>query len=110
MAFSVFNQSLTLLRPGADAYVGGLWQEDAASPVSIRSSVQPTKESDLKLLPEGRRLFASFTLYSKTEIKEEDRVELFGSMYEVLHVARWQNRILPHYKAIAVKMQEETVT
>ena len=110
MAFSVFNQTLDLKRPGSGEYVGGVWQESAPLTLSIRSSVQPSKESDLKLLPEGRRLDASFVLYSRDEIIEQDVVTLFGAPYEVLHVGRWQNRILPHYKAIAVKMQQENVT
>ena len=110
MAFSVFNQTLVLTRDAGGAYVDGLWHESPPLTLSIRASVQPAGESELKLLPEGRRLDASFTLYSRSEIREQDQVVLFGAPYEVLRVARWQNRILPHYKAIAVKMQQENVT
>lgn len=110
MAFNVFNQTLTLQRTGPGGYTGGLWQEGTSGQVSIRSSVQPSSPKELQLLPEGRREAGAFTLYSKTEIRLEDVVMLFGDPYEILKVEIWQNRILPHYKAIAVKMQKEGET
>lgn len=110
MAFSIFNKPIALDRYAPGAYIDGVWVKGAVTSLVLQTSVQPTKPSDLQRLPEGRRLEVSFTLYSKQLIQESDEVVLYGARYEVLHVATWQNGILPHYMAIAVKMQEERVT
>lgn len=110
MAFEIFNQALFVLRPAEGYYEGGEWFEGSESTFTIRSSVQPTSPRDLQLLPEGRRVVAAYTLYSKSVIREKDRITIYGDQYEVLKVFVWQNGILPHYQAIASKMQEELET
>lgn len=110
MAFGIFNQTVRMRRPVLGEYVGGVWTDYPPIETSIQTSVQPVQPSKLQLLPEGRRLDARFTLYSKQEIKEQDEVLLRGTWYEVLHVAPWQNGILPHYMGIAVKKQQEGAT
>ena len=110
MAFGVFNQTVRLSRPVLGEYVGGVWKDYPPMQFNIQSSVQPASSSDLKLLPEGRRLDARYTLYSTQKIQEQDEVLLFGQWYEILHVSVWQNKILPHHMAVAVKKQQEGVT
>lgn len=110
MAFGLFNQTVRVRRPVLGEYVGGVWTEYPPLETSIQTSVQPVQPSKLQLLPEGRRLDARFTLYSKQEIREQDEVLLRGTWYEVLHVAPWQNGILPHFMGIAVKKQQEGTT
>ena len=110
MAFSVFNQTVRLQRPVLGEYIDGIWTEYPPIETEVQTSVQPVTPSQLQLLPEGRRLFAKFTLYSKQELREQDNVYLRGAWYEILHVAPWQNKILPHYMAIAVKKQQEGTT
>ena len=106
MAFAQFNQPVTGTRPQGGAYIGGIWVAAPAVPVTSRTSVQAPRDSDLQLLPEGRRADRSYVLYSKQPILEADVYSIYGEPYEVLHVAVWQNRVIPHYKAIAVKMNE----
>lgn len=109
MAFSQFNQPVTGFRRAPGSYVNGDWVAGASVALLIQASVQPASDKDLKLLPEGRREEAAYAIYSRTEIRNADIFVLFGFEHEVLQVAVWQNRVLPHYKAIAVRMQEAGV-
>lgn len=108
MAFAQFNQSISGSRKPAAAgvYVNGIWHPAPLEPITLHTSVQPTKPSDLELLPEGRRIDRSYTFYSREVVVEGDVLTVAGLPYEVLHVEVWQNRVIPHYKAIAVKMNE----
>lgn len=107
MAFGQFNKLVPAMRPAGGSYVHGLWVESPAATMSFQASVQPTKPSDLQRLSEGDRIKRSYTLYSKTQILEKDRVAINNEEYEVMNVEVWQNGVIPHYKAIAVKMQKE---
>lgn len=104
MAFDVFNQTVIGRRRTGGAYVNGLWVWAHMADLTLRTSVQAPKDSDLQLLPEGRRTERAYVLYSKQVIREADILNIYGDDYEVLNVAVWQNGIIPHYKAIAVKM------
>lgn len=106
MAFAQFNQELIGYRPGKGAYANGIWVPGGASFISLLTSVQPAGESDLKLLPEGRREARAYTLYSRNLIAEEDIYLIQGEPYEVLRVGVWQNKVIPHYKAIASRMDQ----
>lgn len=110
MAFRVFNQPIQMRRPVQGTYVRGVWTDFPPVVGVLQTSVQPVTPSQLQLLPEGRRLHAKFTLFSRDEIQEGDEVLILGTWYEVLGVAPWQNGILPHYLGIAVKKQQENVT
>lgn len=110
MAFGIFNQTVRMQRPVLGEYVDGVWVDYPPIQLTVKSSVQPVTPSKLQLLPEGRRLDARFTMYSKDELREQDEVFLRGAWYEILHVAPWQNGILPHYMAIAAKKQQEGTT
>jgi hypothetical protein len=111
MAFAEFNQLLSATRPQQGQYVDGIWVDSPKSNYTLSTSVQPISPTDVEmfgaLLPEGRRVNNSFSLYSTQEMQLWDQVLIRGSWYEILYVAPWQNNIVPHYKAIAVKMQEE---
>ena len=105
-----FNRPVTLKRPVFGGYyVGGVWHEHSPITVVVNTSLQPSKPQELQLLPEGRRVTGQYTLYAEEEIRIGDRLEIGGAPYEILHVEVWQN-LLPHYKAIAVKSQQEQVT
>ena len=73
----------------------------------LRGSVQPAKGDDLKLLPEGRREEATVSVYTRDDIRNGDLLTIRGDVYEVLNVQVWDNNILPHRQALAVKMQTE---
>ena len=105
MAFPVFNRTITGQRLVGGSYVDGLWVEVPPLAIAIQTSVQAPRDSDLQRLPEGRRTERAYVLYSTQVILEADIFTIYGEPYEVLHVAVWQNNIIPHYKAIAVKME-----
>lgn len=110
---SQFREPLTVKRKNAaTVYVKGKAQVGATSNVSITTSVQPLKADEMELLPEGRRDSEAFRLYTSTELfpadettgKNADVVVYNGKDYEVLSCARWQNRVVPHFKAVMVKV------
>lgn len=114
-----FNQSLTVTRVSGGSYVGGVWQpggEVTPAPV-IHASVQPTNDSDLALLPEGRRQQETYTLYTSLDEPlyvandhtqtNSDKVEIYGKQFEILHAEKWANQIIPHHKSIAVLLAEQ---
>lgn len=99
-------------RDAATTYVDGIAQAGSTSNVSISASVQPLKPNEMELLPEGRRDSEAFRLYTETQLfpandstnKNADIVEYNGKDYEVLSCAEWQNKVIPHYKAVMVKV------
>ena len=107
MAFSAFERQIDGHRKTGGSYVNGDWVEAVPTDISVMSSVQPSPNKDLMLLPEGRREGGAYSLYSTSELRNGDVYFLYGDAYEVLAVEVWQNGILPHYKAVAARMQKE---
>lgn len=105
MAFAGFNSALTIVRPGAGAYVSGVWVPGATGNIGIQGSIQPASGKDLQLLPEGRRVEAAYAVYTVSQVLLGDRTTIQGEAYEALAVQPWQNGVLPHYKAVFTKMQ-----
>lgn len=106
MAFSQFNKNVNGARRGQGGYTNGIWNQGPLFPLSIQTSVQPPRPSDLQRLPEGRRTDRSYALYTKNVVLEGDLFILYDEVYEVLHVELWGNKVLPHYRAIAVRMTD----
>lgn len=61
--------SHTIARPGAGAYVGGVFVAGADEVLVIKGSVQPIGPSALQRLPEGQRLRARAVLYTRAELR-----------------------------------------
>ncbi len=104
---------LTAKRPtGATTYVKGDAQDETRAEFPFRASVQPLTPEEMELLPEGRRDSEAYRLYTETRLQpaneatgvNADLVEYESVDYEVLSVDRWKNDILPHYKAVMVKL------
>ncbi len=105
---SLFNtRKIPIMRPLQGAYVGGIWTETPEQTLYFKGTVQPSRPSDMKILPEARRVERAYTLYSRSQFKEGDRTAIDNEEYEILAVEVWQNGILPHYKAVATKRQRE---
>jgi hypothetical protein len=87
----------------------GRYVPGADSDIQFTASVQPLSGHEKLTLPEGvreksaYRLYTSFQLFTSREgdNKKADRVTLFGETYEIIRVDVWQNKVIPHYKAIA---------
>lgn len=107
MAFERFNKLIPLIRSSSGSYANGLWIPAAGVEETLKGSVQQPTPSDLKTLPEARRLDDSVVVFTRDLITEGDKLSLKGATYEVLKVSTWDNGVLPHRRAIAVKMQKE---
>lgn len=112
-AFNVFRKPLTVKRPSGGSYVNGVWVDDTApTETTVQASVQPATTEDLQSLPEARRQLGAYRIYSTTkfqsleeDVNNPDIVVIGGFDFEVAQVQPWQNGVIPHYKAIAVRVQ-----
>ncbi|PZQ49752.1 MAG: hypothetical protein DI556_09785 [Rhodovulum sulfidophilum] len=109
--FPEFSRTVTGTRRAPGTYVDGIHQPGTSAPISIFASIQPSSTRDrqliLRLLPEGRREESSFKLRAAEEIRTGDQFELYGTVHEILSVEVWRNGQIPHYTALAVRMQAE---
>jgi len=110
------RRTLTYYRdPGGGSFIDGTWNQPALISASFTASIQPVKPQEMLLLPEARRNEETLKLYTSTALRtadeqnnlNADQVEIDGARYEVLSVATWGNDIIPHYKALVVRMQEQ---
>jgi len=82
---------------------------------SIEATVQPANGRDMQTLPEGERQKRGIKLYTTTLLyladqdakRLADRIAYEGESFEVRHVEE-QPRIIPHYKALALRVDEAT--
>jgi hypothetical protein len=91
------------------------------SPIMINAtaSVQPTKGTEVEMVPEGRRDHQTYKMYTSTEIfgittQNPDQVMILAApfsqfVYEVIQIFDWQNNanfgVTNHYKYIAMRIQ-----
>lgn len=109
---SSFRRPLEITRRAPGQYVDGIWQEGAETTLTIMASVQPATPDDMMMLPEGRRERSAYVLFTATPLRtavegrhNADTLEIYGEAYEVTQVGVWQNNVLPHYRAIATKVE-----
>lgn len=106
-SFSVFTVSGK--RKSAPSNSEGTFVPGVETDISFKASVQPITGKELMSLPEGRRekenynLFTDFSLRTVDEDgnTNPDTVTLFGKDFEIIRVDVWQNKVIPHYRAIA---------
>lgn len=87
----------------------GRYVPGATSPITFSASVQPLSGAEKATLPEGIRERESYRLYTDFELhtsnekekKKADRIVLFNKTFEIVRANIWQNKVIPHYKAIA---------
>jgi len=113
----ILGQETITLRRYATAYA---WGEDgrptADDPeeTDILASVQPLRDHEIQILPEGERQSEQKKIYTKTELKTENQHEgtkadillIDDVEYKVMQVER-ERSVLPHYKARVMRLQEE---
>lgn len=91
----------------------GRWDDGGRLDDEILASVQPMNGRDLQLLPEGLRQRDSIKVYTEAELrtanqhvaKQADELQIDSIWYQVHTVSR-QRSIIPHYKAICLRVQE----
>lgn len=111
-----FNQPITVTRAGTGSYVGGIWQDGAPiPPFTLQASVQPVTSNDVQMLPEGQRQREAYAVFTADALKiaddnaktTADVVTVFGRAFETVHSEAWQNKLIPHHKAVIVLQQEQ---
>lgn len=90
----------------------GIWVPGTQELIPIRCTVQPATPEDLQSLPEGRRQSRAFRIFTRAFLravatKNPDQVQINGERYELLSVQIWQNNIINHYTAIAVRLDDQ---
>lgn len=108
MTSSFRVHKLTGLRFEADSLDHGILERGDSDEFEFTASVQPVSGNEKVSLPEGVREREMYRLYTDYALKTADetakttadRVTLFGKLFEVISVEIWQNKVIPHYKAI----------
>jgi hypothetical protein len=113
---SLMTETVEIVRARDFTLVEGRYQRGSETTKTASASVQPLNPDEQQLLPEGRRSKESVKFYLAERVygtDEEnqlpaDRIRHDGKLFEVVSVANWAiGTDLPHYKAIAVKLDGE---
>ena len=92
---SFLTGTYTLTRTTAGTYTAGRFVAGTATTSTIRACVQPLRGRDLLSLPEGRRGDDTRVVYTTTLLRvvtpsgAADKVTIDGEVFEVVHVAPW---------------------
>jgi len=106
---SSFRKTLTGKTFASGTWVKGIFTEGSATEFEFTASVQPLTPKELNALPEGERKLARFRLFTSYRLKtaddsddkkSPDQVQIEGQWYTVTGIDIWQNKVIPHYKAI----------
>lgn len=79
------NVSLTRNAPGAWGS-DGKFTDGAATTSTIRAAVQPASGRQLMDMPEGIREEARWIVWSRAELRLDDRIAHGGQLFRVMHV------------------------
>lgn len=107
--------AVTLLRTKIGQWVLGRYEQGIREETALEASVQALTPNDLLQLPEGRRTRENIKIYTTEKLRTSDEnnntpadnILWRGKLYEVYSVEDWSNTDLPHYLAIASKMDGE---
>ena len=108
------DRAHTRRRYVSDTYVAGRVVAGAATDTTFLGSVQPLKERERQVLPEGARMADSRKVYCdigtlRTEDQHAgttaDDVLIDGYRYTVVHVDS-SHELIPHDRAYLVRVQE----
>lgn len=112
-----FRQPRTILSETAGTYVNGVWVAGTRSVSTVMASIQPiVMGQDMAALPEGRRISDFVKIYTGVNLKvtddgdgiQPDFIVHDGQCFELVSRYANQNRIIPHYKYIAVRQMKFT--
>ncbi len=99
------NESITVKRKAAGAYVNGHYVTGAESNYSALASVQPLSGEEILQLPEADRKRESLKMFTPSEIKVNDTVTRAGRNYEVQKVMDFSAHRIPHYEAVMLLIE-----
>jgi hypothetical protein len=111
LAMGLFKTTaITVIPRASGAFTKGRWGESDGVSYTIYESWQPASQTDIQMLPEGRRLGSHYKFYSSVKLdsglsgKNPDRVQVSGVTYEITAVAPYQNGLINHYKYIVTEI------
>lgn len=110
--------SVTLSRyPVGSTGSDGRYDPGTPTDSTIQAAVQPATGRQMETLPEGERQKRGLFIMTESELKTEeqmsagprsaDRITYESEVFEVRKVEKFA-MILPHYEAIAVRLDEAT--
>jgi hypothetical protein len=115
---------LTVNRYAGGYYELGKWIQGAAqTPFTIVVSTQPASGNDMQTYAEGRRVKSMYRVFGSVELftsdpeydmnpditTNRDEVVFNNEVFEVIHVEKWLNNIIPHYEYIIMRELEGEV-
>lgn len=97
------------IRYGTGVFDKGTISAGTENSFQFIASVQSLNGRELLTLPEGQRQVETYKVFTDYELKtvdeknktKADRITLFGKKFDIIKVEIWQNKVVPHYKAIA---------
>lgn len=104
-------------RASADgSYVNGEYQKGSTTTLQVTGSLQPLTPRESALLPENERNKEAFKFYSEIELfpatedglRQADTMEINSEHFLVRSCERWRNVDLPYFKAILLRMNEQS--
>lgn len=79
--------NVSLIRKASGHYNNdGDWVDGASTTTSIRAAIQPASGRQLEDLPDGIRNEARWLVWSRSEIRLDDKVTHASSNYRIMHV------------------------
>lgn len=94
----------------------GMYVNGKSEKIEMVVAINPATGKDLKNLPESQRTSQAIKVYSNELLvtanenisKKADCIEWRGCDYQVQNVEDWTNTDIPHYKSIAVKVENDS--
>jgi len=79
------------------------------STFTIKASVQPATDRDLRTLPTGTHYVEAYKLFSYDYLQEEDsnyeadEVTIGTKQFKVVKVSDWDNQVIPHREILVIR-------
>ena len=109
-----FEKKINLKRTMVGTYKGGFYEKGSIENLTLMATVQPHFFREVDKLPEGRQVSDAIKIYTEEKLiskngkYQSDIVNYKGLFYEVFQVKDYSdNDILPHFKCIALLVNEE---
>ena len=100
------NEAITIKRYSTGSYEKGHFVEGTEISITGYANIQPLNGNELLQLPEGDRQKESIKVYSlDTVLRNKDiLVDSNSNEYELQQVKNYSQEVIPHYKALGVKI------
>ena len=119
------NQTLSVKRysiASASNPTGGRWErgkwipgkQQSGGNITIKASVQPANGEEMQSYAYGRRLKSMYKCFTSSQVltsdpvakTQRDEIVWNGETFEVVHIERWTNGVIPHYMFMMMREKE----